>query len=482
MAFDIIRIVDEIKKFVNNENDTYLGLFFFMIAGLLATNFFIDEFLAEYTSYTVYVGIVVMSIIFVLWMANRRVPMSKEKITVGVAHFEVISLDVKNGVEGVQKVNLQEEVNDFIVDSLHGDRNRLHFDQQISVTKFPMRFKFNEYNIKQLAERLKVDIIIWGTIRYESSDVIHIEPNFHFFREPSGLFYSRFKNKVIDREIYALNLKDGMTQVNGVPLANLIHYLMYVALLFAGIKKMNHGLYEEAKGIFEGGLSKLTRVKNPNSVLHDIFLMYRFYEGKNYYAWGNYLLKKKHDREDALEEFGKAAEVFLSKDNIKGLTEDEELEFLRNSYLCGIHVLIKEGKYDEAKKKLQQIEKKLVNDPEVFKEEIEYLSHKSAKETKALIKKVLTKKDMKEKERLYSQIGHFFYHQHNYDLAEKYLEERLKLNPKDIYKPAFFDTEDHLLLLKSHVRNMELIKANKDLVELALNKSRNYFKKERGLV
>ena len=261
MALDLFTITDQLKNFIKNENDTYLGLISFLILFLVAVNYILVNYFNEFSQHFLKILIASYIVVFILWANNRRLKFSKKKISISIANFNVISLDIKNGIEGQKKIDLKNELKNYLYDSLKEYKRNLDFEKYIDIITLPNRIEVTDKNIDQLKKSINTDIIIYGTIRYNSTNKIFIEPRFKFVREPHGLFYKKFKEKILNREVYDLNLSDENIAIKDSSIKNLIHYLNFIGILFYGIKKLNQEKFEEANKTFTEAINPLYKLK-----------------------------------------------------------------------------------------------------------------------------------------------------------------------------------------------------------------------------
>lgn len=473
MAFDLIKFTDQIGEFLKNENDTFLGLFFFVATEVIAISYFMKDFFSQFMEYYFYVLGVVVFATFVTWIFNRRIEIPKNKITIGIANFNVLSLNIKDGIFGSERITLEDEIISYVNDALLLYRDKLGFAESVEVVNLPKRISVYERNAQKVCEKNKVNILIWGTVRYDSNNLVHIEPSFQFYKEPRGRFYHKFKEKIIDRHIYKIDLTNELADYDNAKLLDLIHYLIYTALLFDGVRYLNHGLFEQANKIFLKGLEKISLIENPNSNLYNLYLSFKFYEGKNLYLWGNSLFDVSEER--AFEKYEGARKYFFDAE--RKLKGEEEILFLKNFAMFGIHMLIKENKFKEARRRLSVLKKKLKDAPELLKEEIYLAAKVKAKDVGEVVEKAKYVRDAK----LYEQIGNFYYFSGDYENAEHFFKERVKLSEKQIYKPTLDEVKDYVKLLEIHLHNKELIKAQWDVKDFVVHKARNVFRESKTL-
>ena len=478
MALDLFTITEQLKNFVKNESDTFLGLVSFFSVSLIGVQYLLTNFFTMYEMYFFQILIASHIIIFILWFNNRRLKFSKQKISISIANFNVISLDIKSGVEGQKKIDLKNELKNYLYDSLKEDKKNLDFQKYIDIITLPNRIEIDDRNIDEIKHKINTDIIIYGTIRYNPNNKIFIEPRFKFVREPHGLFYKKFRDKILNKEVYSLNLSDENISIRESPIRNLVHYLNYIGVLFYGIKKLNHNKFEEAEDAFKRGIDTIIKIDSPTKELEDIYLSMNFYQGKNFHKWGKYLEEVNLDKESSKEKYKLSSKVFFGKLNKKIQASSDEREFLKNSYFYGIHLLIKEGNLKEAKKKIDKIEKKFKENPDIIREKIEYLEKKDVKKLKEYIKKLTEKKlfrkdEPKENQRIYEKIGNFYYKNKQYKNAEKYLNRKKELDKKDIYAPTFLDIKTDIELLKIHIKNLEALKSEEDIIRIIKDKVYN---------
>ena len=474
MSVDIIGIIDQLKLFLKNESDTVLGLAFFLIAELLIISYLISDFLTIFKPYYFHIIIAAFLLTFMVWLRNRRLGIPKDRISISVANFNILSLNIKGGIAGEEKLTLEKEIREYIKESLDFHKNKLEFSKYISVVNLPARININENNAAQYSTRLRSHILIWGTTKYVSPNEVYFEPRFEFSVEPKGLFYESFKRKLTTEQIYRIDLEKELTSLERSSLSSLFHYLIYVALLFEGIHFKNVNKFEKADHIFKVAIENISNIRNPNETLHDLYLVLRFYQGKNLHKWGNFLEKSRAKPQSYLK-YDEASRILFERQ--KDARQNDEEGFLEHSYLYGVHLLLKQGRIEEAKRKLETIEKRFKDNPEVIKEKIELLSKRNKDKAKDFISR-LSKKKIAPNERIYQQIGDFFYKTRDFRKAEEFYNKKLDMTEHQIYAPKLFDIEDHLALMKIHIQNRELIKAQRDLLSVTINKVKNMMAKE----
>jgi len=123
---------------------------------------------------------------------------------------------------------------------------------------------------------------------------------------------------------------------------------------------------------------------------------------------------------------------------------------------------------------LKKFEKKNKDDPELLKEELEYLEKKRDRKLKKFVKKV-NEKDIREKEKIYQHLGDFYYHSKKFGSAKRYFTKKLEITDRDIYSPLLFDVKDHLKLMHIHINDVHYIKAQSEAIKAMINKVKNKF-------
>lgn len=467
MSLDFNRLVEQVQTFITNEKDTVSGLIFFWIVGLLGIHSLFTNIFTEQKEYFIPVLLAFFVLTLLLWIGTRRVKVDRKRATVAVANFTVLSLDPKHAIAGQDKLNLEREIVEYVGESLHGHKNRLELGQFVEVIRLPRRIAITERSAQRIARRLGVDVLIWGTVRYSGESTVVIEPHFDFRAEPTNSFYGTFREKLLSRSGYKVDLNAEMKGEGESLLSQLIHYTLYLGVMFYGIKRMEQHRHDEADKVFRSVRENLRQIKTPNHALYDIYLLSTFYAGRNLHLWGKRLAGR--GREEGLAKYNEASEIFFSSAHGKARTKGEE-EFLEDFYLYGVHLLIREGKYEKAQERLVEIEREAKKNPLFLKEQIELLTKKNASKAKKIIARL---KGKKLPDKVYQEIGDFLYERREYPEAAEYYEKKLLLNEHQLFNPALLDVEDHLHLMRVHLQHLRLIRANEEALQAALNEIRN---------
>lgn len=462
---DILQLVEQFRAFLEDESDTFFGLVFFVVAEAIAIGYILATYFEQFKGLTPLLFGAAAALTIVIWAFHRHITMPKKEFTITLANFNVIALNIKNGIGGQEKRALEEEILEYIENAIHGHKNKLEFDRYIRIVRLPRRIHVTQRNAQSITNRLKTNILISGTLKYQSPTEVYIDPKFHFSIEPKESFYEKFKQRLTEVDTFKIDLTQEFAQGSNSPFATMVHYLVYVALLFEGIRNSNKHFFEDAHKIFTKATINIQRVHNPTRTLLDLHLALQFYTGKNLHQWGKWLAKHK-DNEQALKKYSDAVTAFFEQH--PHMPTDENKLFLEHSYLYAIHLLIKEGKLGEAKKRLENVKKKLKDNPELLKEQIELLSQQNKRKTEQFIKSITN-----EDPRVYEQIGEFYYNNKEYVQAQEYLEKKLAVQSHQIYEPALFDIEDHMKLMDIHLHNLSLIQAQKEGLIIAFNKLKN---------
>lgn len=472
---DIIKIIDQLKVFIREEKDTVIGLLFFLAAELIGISYIINDFFVSAKDYFGVIFGAVALLTFLAWLYNRKIWIPRKQISIAVANFNILSLDISSGLQGEARVNLEREIRRYLLESLHGHKNKLHFDSYISVVDIPSRVVVTEKNARRVTRKVRANILIWGNVKYLSSSKVRIEPRFEFYVEPKDVFYHKFRERLMQGKSYTINLSEELVSAKESKLAAFIHYLTYLGLLFEGISANNHREFEKAQEVFSQSLAQITKVQNPSQEMLDLYVVFSFYQAKNLHLWGNELIRK-GERGEAFARFDAASkELFMvSRRAKKG--DYSAKDFLEHSYLYGVHLLIKEGKLSEAQKRIDAVEKKWATNPELVKGELDVLSKKSAGKMKAKVTSI--EKKMGKNPIIAKRLGDYYYGEKQFDKASKLYEKKLQLEPRDVYNPGFFDIQELLHLLNSHVHTLRLLKAQRDVLRVAVDEAKNLVKKK----
>lgn len=461
--FDVLNIVDQVKKFSKREKGSLLGLLGMeviafwlwksvlmeMVSGVVE----LDEILGFESVY------LVLGFIFVGWIWSRRIVIPSKKMTIGIAPFGMIA--IKKDLSGEQQFDLAFEVVEHIYTSLHHFREKWGFTDFIHFEKLPDRVKPDFDNADEWAKKLKLGILIWGNVRVEEKGMM-LEPQFNFWKEPADRFYKHFKTRLNNLHDFKLEFDDDEDK-SGM----LLSYLIFVAMLFAGIGKAHEGKYERAEEIFEKTMGELGKTRNKkNQTLHDVLVTLEFFRARNLHVWGNEMLED-GDKKGAIEKWKQAEKLlFVRADEMKKeLFGKKDWVLWEKSWLYGVYLLAKEGKVKEAEKKLAKVKKQMGGSGEYFLTLAKVKKLVDPEKAEEYFKKAMgVAKDKHLLSEAEEELGEFLLKEKKWKQAAKVLEMKFGQDEKRIYEPELWDDAGRRELAQAYLQQHRWIRAQKELV------------------
>jgi tetratricopeptide (TPR) repeat protein len=467
---DLFQHYEAIKNFINEEKDTPLGLFLFMLVGLGITKYMILETIKQLQDYSGIVMPLTGIIVFMIWLNFRGIPVDRDKFNIAIAPFDILVLDVQAGATSEQKRNLRKELVDYVYSSLHFNKEQLEIDRYIDVVKLPKRFEANQKNAKDICKKLNVQLLIWGDA-YFKNGYLYFKPRFEFLWEPTNIYYTKFKQGLNNLKTFKINITESLEKGRS-DLAELLHYLSFLGLMFNGIHLAHYKRFKEAQDCFELAIKTMKKSAFHNRSLSDIYLATRFFYAQNMHKWGNYLLKEQHKKPEAMTLYDKAAKsFFLRAEEMDELKDTDKEGKLENSLLYGIYLLTKEGKFKEAEDKLEEIKKEFDKKTIYLYYLYKGLLQKNPKNAVKFF--TLAVRNSKNTALVDEKIADYFFSRGWFKESIDYFNKRLKITEKQIYSPELLEEDSHRKLSFAYLKEYSLLRCVWEEVLAESHKSKN---------
>lgn len=476
---DILRIFEALKVFVKDEKDTYLGLVFFVLLGLGAIRYILVPIFPQTDPYVFYISIPLTLFIIVVWSFNRKISISPNEFSIGVAPFNISILDTKANLTSEAKRDLKNDLIDYVHTALYFNRENLALDKYIEVLRLPNRIKVTSKNDKKWVKKLNVDLMIWGDAYYDGK-FLHFRPRFEFLKEPKNIFYRNFKKKLNELNSFKIEL-DKSLENKKTNLSQLMHYISYLGLMFHSIELSSENKFEEAKKVFEFALKSMGKKAFTNKSLSDIYLATRFFYAQNFHHWGNYVLTL--NKEEALKKYELGSNAFFKRatemQKLKIKNEEAKLE---HTMIYGIYLLMKKADYKQAEKKLDSIKKEFDKSNIYLYYLYKGLVQQGKRSELYFDKAIRSAKNQGDKELCYEKIADYFFSKGKFNQSTKYFEKRLKLGGKQIYNPSLLEEDVHRDLSYAYAKELKFIDSLREKVAQLRNEARNKKREEKVLV
>jgi len=470
---DILRIFEAVKIFAKDEKDTLIGLVFFLLLGGGLVRYVLIPLFPKLEEYLIYLTIPISIVIIVVWIYNRHISISPNMFTIGIAPFNLMLFDVKKDMGSEARRDLRNKLVDYVANALYFNKDNLSLGNYIEVIRLPNRVKVTPKNDKKWVRRLNVDLIIWGDAYYEG-DILQFRPRFEFLKEPKNIFYKNFKKRLNELDAFKIDPSKSI-EARGTELAQLMHYISFLGSMFHGIEFSNNNRFEEAQKVFEFVLKSIGTKSFNNKSLSDIYLSTRFFYAQNFHHWGNYVLSKEGNKEEALKNYERGAKAFFKRAiEIDKSKNDEEGAKLEHTLLYGIYLLIKKEDYKAAEKKLDSIKKEFGKDKLFLYYLYKGLSQTSVRKAKkyfdACLKRVKAPKD---KELCFEKIAEYFLSNGKINESVVYFEKRLRIGKRQIYNPSLLEEKMHHKLAIAYAKQLKFGHVISEEIKAMINKQKN---------
>jgi len=353
---DVLRIFEAIKIFAKDEKDTLLGLVFFLLLGGGLVRYVLIPIFPKLEEYLIYLTIPFSVLILIVWIYNRHIAINPKMFTIAIAPFNLMLFDIKKDMGSEAKRDIRNKLVDYVSNALYFNKDNLSLGNYIEVIRLPNRIKITPKNDQKWVKKLNTDLIIWGDAYYEGN-ILQFRPRFEFLKEPKNVFYKNFKKKLNELDGFKIDPSKSI-EAKDTELAHLMNYISFLGSMFHGIELSNKKRFEDAQKLFEFVLKSIGTKSFNNKSLTDIYLSTRFFYAQNFHYWGNHILSKDRNKEEALQKYERGAKMFFKRateiDKFKKNSQDAKLE---HTLLYGIYLLLKKGDFKAAEKKLNSIKK-----------------------------------------------------------------------------------------------------------------------------
>lgn len=457
---------ESLRNFLNEEKDTPLGLLIFMSIGLAITRYLIISTFEPLKNYSQFIMPLVGFIVFVLWLKIRATPLDKNKFNIAISQFDILVLDA-NQITTEQKRALRKELIDYVYSSLHFNKEHLELDKYLEIVQLPPRLEINQKNAKETCKRLNLDLLIWGDA-YFKEDNLYIKPRFEFLREPSNIYYAKFKQNLNNLRTFKLKLENNLIGKKS-ELSQLLNYLSFIAVMFNGVHLTNTKNFKEAQDCYELLLAQMKDAAFHNRSLTDIYLATKFFSAQNMHKWGNSLLTKKND--EAMRLFDQAAKSFFLQAEEMDRLHYPGKEKIENSLLYAIHLLMKEGKFKEASEKLESMKKDFDKNNIylyfLYKGLMQNNHETAIKYFNTAIKNPHNAALVNEK------IAGYFFARGLFQQSITYFKERFKVTQRQVYSPELLEEDSHKKLSQAYLEESNLLYGLKEKIVANLSHTKN---------
>ncbi|MFA7284216.1 MAG: tetratricopeptide repeat protein [Candidatus Absconditabacterales bacterium] len=167
MSINLIQLLEQFKKFIQQENGSGFSLLLYLLMGLFMGEWILNR-LEKYDipkEYMVGTGICIIALCVAIWRKARKLPKKAGAINIGIADVSVIALGEANLLGFEQKAQLASEAGTLLsteinnVSTLMGGKTGCH------IIKLPGRIMVDFDNDRRVVDQLGLDVLVWGTLK-----------------------------------------------------------------------------------------------------------------------------------------------------------------------------------------------------------------------------------------------------------------------------------------------------------------------------
>lgn len=167
MTVNLLQIIDQLRKFIQQENWSWFSLFLYFMSGLMIGDRVLERLLKygfpHEDSYLI-VWIIVLSFISI-WFFTRGIHTKDGKINIGIADLTIIHI-ADSQLTYEQKLQLASESSQYLYNQIQNEVFDGTNIKQINLIKLPSRVQVNFENDREVADHLDVDILVRGTLKF----------------------------------------------------------------------------------------------------------------------------------------------------------------------------------------------------------------------------------------------------------------------------------------------------------------------------
>lgn len=407
----------------------------------------------------------------------------KGVINIGIAQMDILNISTSEHLNSEQKIQISTEVVNYIYNRLSHMKQSLKLDKHLNFIRIPPRVNIDYANETKVPKQLGLDMIVWGTIRYDKES-IYINTKLAHSKNITSIFY---KKLIDDLNAYP-ELDFDFSQNKNLEFDKFIHEVIYLSIIYRTLELIHKFKYKEAEQTLLYWLEKLNKlykdqadqsVNKWDKEVSKIEVLMYFVLSKIYFERSNSLLGDFDYKNQANEKLEKCSvaidsQIKIMQKYIKDNQFDEISEYIQieNSYLNAMSKLSKTGDTKILKDQLKKIDKitKSKYKHDMVKALIE-ARFKNFDDAKKHYESAL-KKDPNNIIVLRG-LGLIEYNLWDLDKSLNYLEKLHKITPFYIFNKHLYDLVVLKHLLYIRLKKGNLIKATFQRVELIKRKMHN---------
>ncbi|HMY81088.1 MAG TPA: hypothetical protein PK048_04585, partial [Candidatus Absconditabacterales bacterium] len=232
---NLIQLLEELKKFIQQENGSRFSLFLYILLGLLVGDWVVERLL-KYgfdKQYAYIIGGGIVLITFVVWLMSREITVQKNKINIGIADLLIIYVNESSPMSYEQKKLMANETAQYLYSQIQSQMYDGSAMKQLNLVKLPTRIQVTFENERRIVERLGLDILVWGTLKC-------IEGKYYLNYKLT--FSKKFESWAFSQAVQSINgYPDVPFDLHGqtTDIQMFVHQLMWLAMLLSTVQDMH---------------------------------------------------------------------------------------------------------------------------------------------------------------------------------------------------------------------------------------------------
>jgi hypothetical protein len=270
MAFNLVQLLEQLKKFIQQENWSWFSLLLYIVLGLTIG----DRVMGRLLSYgfpknninIIFWAIIMIAVI--IWFITREVKIKKGKINIGIADLLIIHVnDTAVPLTYEQKSQIANEAAQYLYSQIQAEIYDGSTTNQINLIKLPSRIQVNFENERDFIQKSGLDVLIRGALKY-------VDKKYYF--DYRITFSKKIESRAFSEIIQSINTSGDVEfdLRKKSPVIDLfISQVMRLSLLLYAIQDMYEKKFLSAQNLIQIILGRITQSVNDASNSGSTFLI-----------------------------------------------------------------------------------------------------------------------------------------------------------------------------------------------------------------